>query len=77
MDLDPIVCNGTYIYKVENYDEQRKEAISRGYTSISSKPFYIFSEAQKMCLRVHLNGVDSGSCDHISLFVHMMKGNNK
>lgn len=27
-----------------------------------------------MCLRVNLNGVDSGASTHISMFVHLMQG---
>ena len=39
-----------------------------------STPFYSHPQGYKMCLRVHANGILSGKGTHISVYVHLMKG---
>ncbi|XP_068691439.1 TNF receptor-associated factor 6-like [Montipora foliosa] len=53
----------------------RREAI-RGLTlALHSPGFYTALEnGYKFCLRINLNGVDSGKGKHIALFVHAMSG---
>ena len=68
------VCNGTYIWRVDNFRQCRQDAISGTQTAIHSPPFFTSMYGHKMCMRVNLNGVDSGVGKHISLFVHMMQG---
>ena len=68
------VCNGTYIWRIENFRQCRQDAVSNVMTAIHSPPFYTSLYGHKMCMRVNLNGVDSGLGRHVSLFVHMMQG---
>ena len=68
------VCNGTYIWRIENFRQRRKDAVSNAMTTIHSPAFYTSLYGHKMCMRVNLNGVDSGLGRHVSLFVHMMQG---
>ena len=39
-----------------------------------SPPFYTHPQGYKMCLRVDANGYGDGNASHVSVFVHMMKG---
>ena len=41
-----------------------------------SKPFYSAPGGYKLCLSVDANGLASGKCTHISVFVFLMKGEN-
>ena len=41
-----------------------------------SKPFYSAPGGYKLCLRVRANGSGAGKRTHVSLFVHLMKGEN-
>ncbi|XP_015750498.1 PREDICTED: TNF receptor-associated factor 6-like [Acropora digitifera] len=68
------VCNGSYIWRIENYRQRRQDAISGIATAVLSPAFYTSLYGYKLCLRINLNGVDSGVGRSIALFVHMMKG---
>ena len=50
--------------------EQRKRSDEEWY----SPPFYSHPYGYKMCLRVHCNGKSSGKGSHVSVFVHLMRG---
>ena len=39
-----------------------------------SIPFYSHPQGYKMCVRVHANGILSGKGTHVSVYVHLMKG---
>lgn len=43
-------------------------------TAIHSPAFYTNLYGYKLCMRINLNGVDSGVGRHVALFVHMMQG---
>lgn len=43
-------------------------------TALHSDALYTHLNGYKMCMRINLNGVDSGLGKHIALFVHMMQG---
>ncbi|KAK2569291.1 TNF receptor-associated factor 6 [Acropora cervicornis] len=68
------VCNGSYIWKIENYRQRRQDAINGIATAVHSPAFYTSLYGYKLCLRINLNGVDSGVGRYIALFVHMMQG---
>ncbi|XP_044174913.1 TNF receptor-associated factor 6-like isoform X1 [Acropora millepora] len=68
------VCNGSYIWRIENYRQRRQDAISGIATAVHSPAFYTSLYGYKLCLRINLNGVDSGVGRYIALFVHMMQG---
>ena len=73
-ELEGRVCNGSYTWRIENYQQHRQAAIIGIATGILSPPFYTSFYGYKLCLRINLNGVDSGVGKHIALFVHMMQG---
>ena len=68
------VCNGSYIWRIENYRQRRQDAISGIAPAVHSPTFYTSLYGYKLCLRINLNGVDSGVGRYIALFVHMMQG---
>ncbi|XP_044174923.1 TNF receptor-associated factor 6-like [Acropora millepora] len=74
VEFEGRVCNGSYIWKIENYRERRQDAISGTATALHSPAFYTSLYGYKLCLRINLNGVDSGVGRYIALFVHMMQG---
>ena len=43
-------------------------------TAIHSPSFHTSLYGYKLCMRINLNGVDSGVGKHVALFVHMMQG---
>jgi TNF receptor-associated factor 6 len=74
IELEGRVSAGTFIWKIEEFRYCRSQAIDQTVPAIHSPPFYTSLYGYKMCLRMNLNGVDSGFGHHISLFVHMMQG---
>ena len=69
------VCNGSYLWRIENYRQYREDAINGVMTAIHSPAFYTDLYGYKLCMRINLNGVGSGMGRHVALFVHMMQGN--
>ncbi|KAK2168146.1 hypothetical protein LSH36_20g13049 [Paralvinella palmiformis] len=67
-------CNGIYIWRIREYSQKRKDAIERKATVHHSPGFYTSPHGYKMCIRANLNGVESGTGTHLSLFVHVMQG---
>ena len=43
-------------------------------TAKYSPAFYTSPNGYKLCLRINLNGVDSGLGKHVALYVHMVQG---
>ena len=74
LEFEGRVCNGTYIWRIENYRQRRQDAITGAMSTIHSPPFCTSLYGYKMCLRINLNGVDGGVGKYIALFVHMMQG---
>ena len=74
MDHEGRVCNGSYIWRVENYRQGRQRAIDGSLTGLFSPGFYTSLYGYKFCMRINLNGVDSGVGKHVALFIHMMQG---
>ena len=68
------MCNGSYIWKIDNYRQCRQDALSGVMTAIHSPSFHTSLYGYKLCMRINLNGVDSGVGKHVALFVHMMQG---
>ena len=67
-------CNGVYIWKIRDFLKLRKEAIAGQTTVLHSPGFYTSFHGYKLCVRINLNGVDSGVGTHISIFIHFMRG---
>ncbi|XP_032221864.2 TNF receptor-associated factor 6 [Nematostella vectensis] len=74
IELEGRVCNGTFIWKLDNFRQCREGSIAGLTAAIHSPPFYTSMYGYKMCLRMNLNGVDGGLGEHVSLFIHMMQG---
>ena len=74
LEFEGRVCNGTYIWRIQNYRQCRQEAISNPMSAMHSHPFYTSLYGYKMCLRINLNGVEGGVGKYIALFLHMMQG---
>ncbi|XP_015777902.1 PREDICTED: TNF receptor-associated factor 6-like isoform X5 [Acropora digitifera] len=74
LEFEGRVCNGSYIWRIENYRQRRQDAINGVATALHSPAFYTSLYGYKLCLRINLNGVDSGVGRYIALFVHMMQG---
>lgn len=74
LEYEGRVCNGSYIWRIENYRQCRQDAINGVMTAIHSPAFYTNLYGYKLCMRINLNGVDSGVGKHVALFVHMMQG---
>ena len=68
------LCNGRYVWKIENIDRCCQDAISGVSPVMYSPGFYASPHGYKLCLRINLNGVKSGVGTHLALYVHMMRG---
>ena len=73
-DITARTFNGLYIWKIENFSTKRNEAIIGKNPVLHSPAFYSSPYGYKLCIRVNLNGVDTASGTHISLFVHFLRG---
>ena len=74
LEYEGRVCNGSYIWRIENYRQCRQDAINGVMPAIHSPAFYTSLYGYKLCMRINLNGVDRGVGKHVALFVHMMQG---
>ena len=68
--------NGSFLWKIPDISQRRRDAIDERITSIYSPPFYTSPNGYKMCIRAYLNGDGSGHTTHLSLFFVLMKGEN-
>jgi TNF receptor-associated factor 6 len=73
-DLDTRCSHGFFQWKITEFARRSREAQNGTTTVIHSPGFYSSFRGHKMCLRVNLNGVESGYGTHLSLFVHLMRG---
>ncbi|XP_068735606.1 TNF receptor-associated factor 6-like [Montipora capricornis] len=64
------------MWEIYGVGRLRREAI-RGLTPALHSPGFSMAleNGYKFCLRINLNGVDSGKGEQIALFVHVMSGN--
>ena len=58
-------------YKLTNYDRHKTAD-----DIIYSPAFYTSPGGYKMCICVYTNGDGEGKCTHVSVFTHLMKGEN-
>lgn len=70
----PESYNGILVWRVDDFEKRRQDAISGTCTSIYSSPFYTNNFGYKMCLRLYLNGDGIGKGKTISLFIVVMQG---
>jgi len=65
---------GKFIWRISGFEKLFNQSKSGDVPAIHSLPFYTGIPGYKMCLRVNLNGIDSGVGTHVSMFVHLMMG---
>lgn len=80
-DPDELVARqnvGGYVWQITNVAQRRIDAMTRSGSSSSatahSPCFYTSAAGYKLCLRVNLNGVDSGIGRYLAIFVHVNRG---
>ena len=74
LEYEGRVCNGSYMWRIENYRQCRQDAVNGVMTAIYSPAFYTGLYGYKLCMRINLNGVDVGEGEHVALYLHMMQG---
>ena len=66
--------NGTLLWKIEEYQRKRQDAINGVKTALYSQHFYSAQHGYKMCAKLYLNGDGFGKGSHLSLFFVVTKG---
>ena len=66
--------NGTLLWKIDDYQRKRQDAITGVKTALHSAPFYSTPFGYKMCAKIYMNGNGIGKGTHLSLFFVVMKG---
>ena len=66
--------NGSFLWRIPDLGQRKRDAIEELVTSIFSPPFYTGRNGYKMCIRAYLNGDGMGYKTHLSLFFVLMKG---
>ena len=66
--------NGILIWKVDEFERRRKEAMEGVTLSLYSTPFFTSRHGYKMCARAYLNGDGLGKGTHLSFFFVIMRG---
>lgn len=67
-------CNGCFLWRIDNVERHRQAAKNGTATALHSRGFYTSVYGYKICIRVNLNGIETGCNKHIALFIHFMKG---
>ena len=72
--LERATYNGILIWKIDDFERRRKEAVDGVTMSLYSSPFYTGRHGYKMCARIYLNGDGLGKNTHFSFFFVIMRG---
>ena len=72
--LERATYNGVLLWKVDEFERRRKEAMEGVTLSLYSTPFYTSRHGYKMCARIYLNGDGLGKNTHMSFFFVIMRG---
>ena len=72
--LERATYNGVLLWKIDEFDRRRREAVDGVTLPLYSTPFYTSRHGYKMCARVYLNGDGMGTGSHLSFFFVIMKG---
>jgi hypothetical protein len=72
--LERATYNGILLWKVDEFERRRKEAVDGVTLSLYSTPFYTARHGYKMCARIYLNGDGLGKGTHMSFFFVIMRG---
>ncbi len=66
--------HGILLWKIDEFDRRRREAVDGVTLSLYSTPFYTSPNGYKMCTRVYLNGDGMGKGSHLSFSFFIMRG---
>ncbi|WP_354022156.1 hypothetical protein [Endozoicomonas lisbonensis] len=66
--------NGQLLWRIDNYQRSRQDAINGVKTALYSPVFYSGQYGYKMCAKIYMNGDGFGKGSHLSLFFVVMKG---
>ena len=66
--------NGVLLWKIEEFQRKRQDAINGVKTAIYSQYFYTSEFGYRMCAKLYMNGDGMGKGTHLSLFFVVMKG---
>lgn len=66
--------DGKMLWKIPQFGQRMKDAMSGKYTSIFSLPFFTARYGYRMCLRLYIMGDGIGKGTHSSLFLVVMQG---
>ena len=72
--IEARICRGTYQWKIMHFQQCREDAITGTMVAQFSPAIYTNPDGYTFCIRMHLNGVNSGIGTHVAIFVHMMQG---
>ncbi len=72
--LERATYNGVLLWKIDEFERRRREAVDGVTLSLYSTPFYTSRHGYKMCARVYLNGDGMGKGSHLSFFFVIMRG---
>ena len=72
--LERATYDGILLWKIDEFDRRRREAIDGTTMSLYSTPFHTSHHGYKMCARIYLNGDGVGKNTHLSIFFVMMRG---
>jgi uncharacterized coiled-coil protein SlyX len=69
-NVEERVCNGQYLWRIDQYSKLIEDATKGKMTVIHSKGFYTSVYGYKVCLRINLNNKGT----YLSIFMHLMQG---
>ena len=72
--LERATYNGVLLWKIDDFERRRKEAIDGITLSLYSTPFYTGRHGYKTCARIYLSGDGLGKGTHMSFFFVVMHG---
>lgn len=72
--LERATYNGILLWKIDEFERRRREAVDGVTMSLYSTPFYTSRHGYKMCARIYLNGDGMGKGSHLSFFFVIMRG---
>ncbi|CAF1097761.1 unnamed protein product [Rotaria sordida] len=73
-DLQHVSYDGTFVWKITNFQEKMIDTLAERQTSIYSPPFYSSPNGYKMRARLYLNSDRNVYRSYVSLFFVLMRG---
>ncbi|XP_078342874.1 uncharacterized protein LOC144628613 isoform X3 [Oculina patagonica] len=73
-EIEGRFCSGIYHWRIKNFQQCRQDAITGTMKAQFSPAINTSLYGYTFCMRIYLNGVNSGVDTHVALYVHMMQG---